>query len=131
VKKSHIISEIARTAAANGERPLGLARFETETGITYTDWFGIYWAKWGDAVSDAGFLPNKLNAAFDDEWLLGKYAGLAQEVGQLPTMDELRLKRRRDPEFPSWNTFARLWNKTETIKKLGRRGSLLASPVCR
>ena len=118
MKKSHILSEIARTAAANGGVPLGARRFESETGIRRLDWFGKHWAKWGDALQEAGFAPNEFQSAFDDELLLGKYAEYARELGRLPTAGELRLKRRNDPEFASWNTFARFGTKAEMAKKL-------------
>jgi len=118
VKKAHILSEIARTAAANGGVPLGEARFESETGIRRADWFGKLWAKWGDAVQEAGYTPNELNPAFDDELLLAKYSEYARELGRIPTAGELRLKRRNDPQFPSWNTFARFGSKAEMVKRV-------------
>jgi hypothetical protein len=93
VKKAHILNEITRTATANGGVPLGGERFEAETGITRADWFGIHWAKWGDAVREAGFTPNEFNRAFEAESLLGKYAQYVRELGRLPTAGELRLKR--------------------------------------
>lgn len=118
MKKAHILNEITRTATANGGAPLGEARFEAETGIKRTDWYGIHWAKWGDAVREAGFTPNELNRAFETEMLLGKYAHYARELGRLPTAGELRLKRRNDPKFPSWNTFARFGTKAELARIL-------------
>jgi hypothetical protein len=118
MKKAHILNEITRTATANGRVPLGEARFEAETGIKRTDWFGIHWAKWGDAIRDAGFTPNEFNRAFDAELLLGKYAQYTRELGRLPTAGNLRLKRRNDPEFPSWNTFARFGAKADMARKL-------------
>jgi hypothetical protein len=118
VQKGHILSEIARTAAANGGVPLGEARFESETRIRRSDWFGKYWAKWGDAVQEAGFAPNELNTAFGDELLLRKYSEFVRELGRLPTAGELRMKRRNDSQFPSWNTFARFGTKAEMAKKV-------------
>lgn len=118
VKKAHILSEISRAATANGGVPLGEARFETETGIKRTDWFGIHWSKWGDAIREAGFTPNELQTGFEPELLLSKYAEFARELGQLPTSGELRMKRRTDSEFPSWNTFARFGTKSELATKL-------------
>lgn len=118
MKKAHILNEITRTATANGGVPLGEARFEGETGIKRTDWYGIHWAKWGDAVREAGFTPNELNSAFEADLLLGKYAQCARDLGRLPTAGELRLKRRNDPTFPSWNTFARFGTKTDLAQKL-------------
>jgi hypothetical protein len=118
VKKAHILKEITRTAIDNGGVPLGEARFDSKTGIKRTDWFGIHWAKWSDAVREAGFTPNELNRAFEAELLLEKYAQYTRELGRLPTAGELRLKRRNDPEFPSWNTFARFGTKADLAKKL-------------
>lgn len=57
--KERIIREIQRTTAANGGSPLGTARFEAATGIKLADWFGVYWARWSDAVREAGFEPNQ------------------------------------------------------------------------
>jgi hypothetical protein len=118
LRRDDILREIARTAAANGGIPLGEARFESATGIKRLDWYGKHWAKWGDAVREAGFMPNELQGAFEDELLFGKYAEYARELGRLPTAGELRLKRRKDPDFPSWNTFARFGTKAEMAKKL-------------
>jgi hypothetical protein len=118
VKKGHILDEIKRTAAANGGVALGEARFEAETGIKRRDWYGIHWARWGDAIQEAGFAPNQLNTAFEEAKLLGSYARYAQELGRLPTAGELRLKRRADADFPSWNTFSRFGTKAELVKRV-------------
>lgn len=118
MEKAHILKEITRTATANGGVPLGEPRFEGETGIKRMDWYGIHWAKWGDAVREAGFIPNELNIAFEADLLLEKHAQYARELGRLPTAGELRLKRRNDSEFPSWNTFSRFGTKAEMARKL-------------
>ncbi len=116
--KAHILREIKRTAEANSGVPLGRERFVTETGIKQSDWFGIHWAKWGDAVREAGYEPNQLNSAFDEVLLLAKYARFAQELGRLPTEGELRMKRRRDNDFPSSKTFSRLGTKLELVTRV-------------
>lgn len=118
VKKPHIIAEIQRTAAENGGAPLGNARFESETGIKNADWYGVHWARWGDALREAGFEPNQMQSAFDKDHLLQKLAELAVELGRIPVRGDLKLKRRTDPDFPSWNTFDRLGTKAEVVKQL-------------
>jgi hypothetical protein len=60
--KQEILEEVRRTAKENSGKPLGVARFEKETGINPYDW-GKYWARFGDAQEEAGFEPNVLQAA--------------------------------------------------------------------
>jgi len=118
IKKDHILAEIKRTAAANGGVPLGQARFSTETGIRYSDWHGKHWARFGDAIREAGFKPNQLNAPYPDIELLEKLASLARELGRFPVAGELRLRARTDPAFPSHNVFHRLGSKAVLARKL-------------
>jgi len=127
VEKAFILDEIKRTAAANGGQPLGRKRFFSETGIRESDWFGIHWARWGDAIREAGFLPNKLNQALEKNHLLERLAQLTIELGRLPSNAEICLKRRRDPAFPSRDAFARLGHKVQLVSELqkycdGREG---------
>ena len=72
----------------------------------------------GDAVQEAGFEPNHLQGAYEKEELLQKYAELAKELRRIPMRGDLALKRRVDPEFPSWNTFDRFGKKAEFIRQL-------------
>lgn len=118
MNKQHILDEIKRTAAANDGVPLGRQRFFAETGIKDSDWLGMIWVRWSDAVREAGFSPNKMQGGFSDEWLLQKYITLVQELEHVPTAAELKLKSRSDPEFPSHNTFARFGSKSELLVKL-------------
>jgi len=115
--KQHILSEIQRTATANSGVPLGREKFLQETGIKESDWSGIYWARWGDAIREAGFTANELQSAHDEDHLLEKYLALIREVGRIPVAMELRIKRRSDPSFPSHNTFARFGTKQQLIAK--------------
>lgn len=115
--KPHILREIQRTAKANAGVPLGRERFLQETGIKESDWSGIHWARWGDALREAGFTANELQSAHDEDHLLEKYVALIREVSRIPVALELRLKRRSDPSFPSHNTFARFGTKQQLIAK--------------
>src|SRR5438105_8009684 len=109
--KDHIVSEIRRTAAENGGRPLGQSRFFSETGIKVSYWRGRYWARWGDALQEAGFRPNILNAARESDVMLEHLARLVRELGHYPVEAEIRLKRRADPVFPSQEAFRRFGGK--------------------
>lgn len=106
--REHILSEIRRTARENGGVPLGRARFLAATGIREADWLGKHWARWSDAIRQAGLEPNKLRDAYPRELLIERYAQLVREIGHLPTVAELRLKASSVTGFPNPKTFARL-----------------------
>lgn len=118
MNKQQILAEIRRTAQANGGRPLGRDRFERETGIRTSDWEGKYWARWNDAVRDAGLSPNQLVSAYDEGHLLAQLARLVRELGRFPTSRELRLKRQHDGQFPSQKVYERFGSKAEQAAKL-------------
>jgi hypothetical protein len=118
VTKAHIIEEIKRTAKENGGISLGEKKFEAETGIKKTDWYGKYWARWRDALREVGLATNQLTGAYEDTHILNKYAQLACELGRLPASSDLRLKARKTPKFPSNSTFEKMGTKSEFIKRL-------------
>jgi hypothetical protein len=116
--KQHIINEIKRTAEKNNGIPLGTERSYSETGIRKTDWYGKYWARWGDALVESGYAPNKLRGSYEDEWVIEKFISLIQELGRYPVMGDLRLKAKQDKNFPSHNVFSRVGKKAELAKKI-------------
>ena len=118
MNKQHILEEIIRTAAKNSNVALGKERFLQETGIKESDWCGKFWARWSDAVQEAGFIPNKFNGPMEVITVLEKYAALIRELGQIPVVAELKLKARQTPGFPSHNTFLKLGNNLQKIQKL-------------
>lgn len=116
--RNQILEEIKRTTKSNGGVPLGRDRFESETGIKYSGWFGIHWARWGDAVREAGFTPNELRGAFDGGDILERYASLAHELGRLPTKGEIRIRKRSDASFPNDKVFDRFGAKRKLIEQV-------------
>ncbi len=118
ITKAHFIQEIQRTAKTNGGVALGRTRFEAKTGIRESDWSGVHWRNWGEATAEAGVASDKFNAAFSDEYLLGKLAGLVQELGRFPVRTEMKMKRRSDPDFPAVNKFDRFGGKADLANKL-------------
>lgn len=118
MEKDFIVSEIRRTAATNGGKPLGVARFEKETGIRETDWSGRYWVRWGDALAEAGFARNEFITAYPEQFLLQKLAELVRELQHFPLTREIKMKTRRDPTFPAEQAFRRLGGKSVWAAKL-------------
>ena len=113
--RESILSEIGRTAKESG--PLGVRRFEAETGISTYEW-GRYWARWGDALREAGFEPNEFQAGYTDDVLISNLIELIRELGKFPTMRELQVKQHKDTEFPSKKVFQRLGTKSQLAVKV-------------
>jgi hypothetical protein len=118
VDKQHILDEIRRTAAANGGVPLGWRRFSAETGFEPATWEGRIWARWGDAVKEAGFAPNKFTECYGDTELLTILAGFIRELGHFPVPNELRMKNRKGDGFPNAKTFQRAGSRQEILSKM-------------
>jgi hypothetical protein len=116
--KKHIIDEIIRTARENNGIPLGHRKFASETGIGPSDWLGKYWAKWGDAVKEAGLEPNKPKSAYDEILLIEYVITLIREIKRFPTASDFRLKAHNTNGFP-WR-FSRLGKKPEMAHKILR-----------
>ena len=60
VTKLYILREIKRTTKANGGTPLRKLQFESQTGIKRYDWFGVYWARWSDAIREALYMQGQV-----------------------------------------------------------------------
>ena len=85
---------------------MGRLRFEAETGIREADWIGRYWARWSEAVQEAGFAPNSLQGKrLDDEEMLARLAAFTHELGRIPTTPEIRMRKQAEPDFPNDKTF--------------------------
>lgn len=116
--REHILAEIRRTAKRNGGVPLGIRRFQSETGIARADWHAKFWTRWGDALAEAGFQPNALQGPRSEEDVLGRLAAFVREVGHVPTIAEIRLRARTDVGFPWHNTYARFGGKWALLERL-------------
>jgi hypothetical protein len=114
--KQQILNEIKRIAALNRGNAPGSERFSTESGIKDSAWRGKYWARWSDALADAGFAPNQLNSALSDEHVISSLARLVTELGKYPAYVDIRMKARREPGFPHHNVFARVGQRPELAK---------------
>jgi hypothetical protein len=117
MEKEYILQEIKRTAKENGGVAPGIAKFENETGIKVEDCVGKYWARWSDALVEAGLSPNQMQAAYDESFLFQKYIELARELGKLPVKAEIQLRKNK-PGFPSTHAYRRFGSKTGFIRSL-------------
>ena len=99
--REHILGEIRRLATANGGQPPGKKTFLRETGIAEHQWSGRIWARWSDALAEAGLEPNRIQHRFDSNEMLGKIAEACRHYDHLPTVAELNLYKRSNPGFPS------------------------------
>lgn len=120
ITKQHILDEIRRAAKANGGSALGHREFFNVTGIKESDWSGRYWARWSDAVLEAGCQPNSMVVAHTEDVLFGKLAQLARELGKFPVWSEVALARRRDASFPTEKSYRRFGGKTELVRRLAK-----------
>ncbi|MGD0563686.1 MAG: GIY-YIG nuclease family protein [Roseiarcus sp.] len=133
--KRRILNEIRRTAEANGGVALGVARFSQATGIKDSDWRGKIWPRWGNAIREAGFQPNQLQAAYDEKVLIEKFIELARELGHFPVATEIKMKARSDEGFPCHNTFGRFGPRQQVATKIldyckGRAGYEDVAALC-
>jgi hypothetical protein len=119
--RDHIISEIRRLAAEKGGVPPGEKLFGSATGITPRKWTGIYWARWSEALGEAGFPPNAWTARLDSRIVLKQVAAFCRELGRLPTNSEIRIRSRTDPRFPGDTTLRRHFGGTIHLAAALRR----------
>ncbi len=105
VTKEEIVEHIKRIARAEGSAP-GRQRFEAVTGVKRHEWYGLHWARWGDALKDAGLTANGFQGQFDKEHVLNAYVSLIAKLGRVPTEGDIRIERRANDSFPSHSTLA-------------------------
>jgi hypothetical protein len=135
MKREHIIAEIRRTAELNGGVPLGRLVFFKETGIKESDWKGRFWARWNDAVREAGLKPNQKQTAFSETFLIEKFIALMRELGRFPIVAELRMKKLSDADMPNSKVYERLGSKVQLAAKIrdycnGRAGYEDVAKMC-
>ena len=108
--KDEIVAAIRREATANGGVPLSQVAFIKATGISRHNWRGRYWARWGDAIIDAGYTARTWGnqspiGELSTEDALSILALVTREAGHFPTASELILRKRVDPNSPHPSVF--------------------------
>ncbi|HZE52223.1 MAG TPA: GIY-YIG nuclease family protein [Bradyrhizobium sp.] len=103
--RDQILNEIKRLASANGGQPLGVRAFERESGIREAAWRGIYWARWGDALIEAGYAPNEWQGKHDTDLIFQKFTEACRHFSRIATKDELNMYGRMQDHFPTSKSF--------------------------
>ena len=99
-----ILREIQRLAKANAGQPPGIRAFQQQTGIGEHVWRGVYWARWGDVLKEAGFAANEWQGKADTVRIFERYIEAARHYGYLPTSAELQMYRKAHVDFPGVKT---------------------------
>ena len=105
--KDEIIGQIRRLAAENDGKAPGQIAFARATGIREHQWLGKLWARWSDAVSEAGLSPNIRTMRLDSERVLAQIVAACHAYGKVPTKAEFNLYRTNNPDFPSVKAVSR------------------------
>jgi hypothetical protein len=98
--RAHILNEIRRIAADKGKTP-GQNMFARETQIVEHQWRGKFWARWGDALTEAGYGPNKWTQRLKTDEVLLQIVAACRYYGKVPTQSEMDLYRQNNPTLPS------------------------------
>lgn len=120
MRKEEILSAIRQIAEKNAGQPPGHLRFERETGVSQADWYRVHWARWSEALEEAGLRPNEPQRSYDKELLIEKFTDLVRRLGRIPTEGDLRVEARKNKPFPSTSTFN---------KSLGTKAQIVSNAI--
>lgn len=109
MNRETILAEIRRTAH-NG-KALGRDAFSKETGISERAWSGRFWARWSDAVREAGLEARTMQGAHDAKFVFDKILEFTRRLGHFPTVPEMDMERIQDDSFPSSRSITRRWDR--------------------
>ena len=117
--KSSIIDKIRAFVERTGEVP-GFGTFAKESGIKESDWKGVFWARWGDAIKEAGFEPNTATKKLSRGQLLEGYCLATRHYQKAPTGSELRMFSKSIERFPSTNTMLKSFGSITNVRLKAR-----------
>lgn len=122
--RKHIVDEIRRLAEAKDGQPPGKLMFARQTGIREHQWSGVLWARWSDALAEAGYEGNTLQGRFDTSDVLTKIIEACRHYGRITTVSEMKLYQRNDLDFPSKGAIASHFpTKVELFAAVAQRAS--------
>ena len=99
--KQQIITEIQRLAAARGGR-ISIRAFCDESGMKEYQILGTRWAKWNDALAEAGVNTGSFfQPKTEDMAVLEAFVQLVKRLNRWPTQTDLQMERYGNKSFPS------------------------------
>jgi hypothetical protein len=111
VLRERVISEIQRIARETGRAP-GMSVFEQQSGIHRREIIGKIWARWSEAVSEAGLEANAFETVpYDETEILTALAEACLKLKRWPSPNDLRLYGRQNSGFPATNTIEKRFPK--------------------
>jgi hypothetical protein len=117
MSREEILSEIKQIAKQRNGSPPGRELFAKLTGIKPYHW-SAFWARWSDALRDAGFASNELISGYSDQTLFGHLVNLIRKLGHFPSALEIRFEAANVEGFPSKSTFENRGAKAELVSKV-------------
>jgi len=108
VSREEVLAAIRREAEAAEGVPPGVERFERITGIRRHEWSGVYWARWGDALTEAGYEPHVFGSSTRPDDELGRIlAEQVRQLGRWPAKADFQMAKRAGQEVPNPNSLLR------------------------
>jgi hypothetical protein len=99
--RDHILSEIRRLATLNAGQSPGMIMFARETGIGEHQWRGKFWARWSDALAEAGHMPNEWGKRLDSDQVLSGVIAACRHYGHFQRKMKFNSTGKRIPPFPA------------------------------
>lgn len=119
MNKDQILDAIRHHFAETGEAPGRETFLRQHPDVPRMAFRGLYWARWSDAVREAGLTPREFTSATDETALFRPLAQLTRALGRYPTQPELVLHRQSDPGTPLGSSLTqRFGTKAEQVARL-------------
>lgn len=114
--KKEIIAEIKHVASLLGGKSPSIADMEKHSGLLAYQWKGKYWIKWSEALTEAGYKPNRFSSpALGKENIIKSILLYIKSINRMPLFLELKMHKIEDPSFPNITTIKNNFNNKEYL----------------
>lgn len=135
ISRQELLDNIRKYVKTHDGKIPGERSFAAATRIRQSSWKGRYWARWTDAVREAGYKANTLTQKVSDEDILARLANLVTKLGHFPVRDEINMEARQTPGLPTWETVRKRYGgmpeTAEALLELSRKtGNKALGALC-